>query len=358
MPSDNPFADFSFGEVFEGVLPDFVLSFAFFTAGSYAVLGRRLGQQRPAVVMSATLGMALSIGLVWWEQRYGWSVRDLGPVALVFVICVLGIVMFQATRQIGGWWGGAGISLAGALLAAWLLGVHLPVDPQFSRTVLAIALIVAIIALLSHRRARDVFARAAKARLANVRHDMRDLYDDRRTADRLTQRFRGLREESRWIHEHPQLGEDIKLQLRRMLPAQGWLTDRMARLRERAHRVREGHVAKIQETQSLLTKLPAAAKKSVSQELSRRYGELQLDTRIERLDRAVAENERRIKSLTEQADRCLERREYQELWKLLNAAEKLQHHNSQLLRIIERTESRLLAISKEAVRQASEVHHA
>ena len=54
----------SLGDLFDTVLPDFVLSFAFFTSVIYAVLGRRFGQQRPAVAMSAALGMALSIGLV------------------------------------------------------------------------------------------------------------------------------------------------------------------------------------------------------------------------------------------------------------------------------------------------------
>ena len=37
-------------------LPDFVLAFTFFTALTYAVLGRRVGMQRPAVAVSAALG--------------------------------------------------------------------------------------------------------------------------------------------------------------------------------------------------------------------------------------------------------------------------------------------------------------
>jgi len=35
----NPFLDFAWGELFDTVLPDFVLAFTFFTAIIYAVLG-------------------------------------------------------------------------------------------------------------------------------------------------------------------------------------------------------------------------------------------------------------------------------------------------------------------------------
>ena len=47
-----------FGPLFQTLLPDFVLAFALFTALSYAVLGKRFDHQRPAVVMSAAVGLA------------------------------------------------------------------------------------------------------------------------------------------------------------------------------------------------------------------------------------------------------------------------------------------------------------
>lgn len=62
-----PFTGILGGEILDSLLADFLIAFAFFTALSYAVLGRRFGQQRPAVVMSAALGVALALGLVWWE---------------------------------------------------------------------------------------------------------------------------------------------------------------------------------------------------------------------------------------------------------------------------------------------------
>jgi len=74
-------------ELFETLLPDFVLAFTFFTSVCYAVLGKRFGRQRPAIAMSATIGFALAVGLVWWEEANDFSIRDLGPVGKV--ICLL-----------------------------------------------------------------------------------------------------------------------------------------------------------------------------------------------------------------------------------------------------------------------------
>ena len=88
----NPFEDLAIGDLFETALPDFVLAFAFFTSVAYAVLGKRFELQRPAVAMSATIGFALSVGLVWWEQSTGFSIRNLGPIAVGFAVILLAFV--------------------------------------------------------------------------------------------------------------------------------------------------------------------------------------------------------------------------------------------------------------------------
>jgi cyanate permease len=69
MGFDNPFSSIGIGSLFETLLPDLLLAFTFFTALTYAVLGRRFGQQRPAIAMSAAVGLALASGLVWWEHQ-------------------------------------------------------------------------------------------------------------------------------------------------------------------------------------------------------------------------------------------------------------------------------------------------
>jgi hypothetical protein len=83
------------------------------------------------------------------------------------------------------------------------------------------------------------------------------------------------------------------------------------------------------------------------------YAELKLDVRIERLDKAVAENERRITDLTRQAQVSLANAEHQKLVDILGAASKLQKHNERLFRIIDRTEAKLLEVERWAARRSS-----
>ena len=73
--------------------------------------------------MSATIGMALSIGLVWWEYQNDLSIVNLGPIAVGFAIILLGGVMYQCIKGIDGSWAGAGIALGVSLLVGWTLGL-------------------------------------------------------------------------------------------------------------------------------------------------------------------------------------------------------------------------------------------
>ena len=83
--------------------------------------------------------------------------------------------------------------------------------------------------------------------------------------------------------------------------------------------------------------------------------ELQLDVRIERLDRSVAACERRVRDLTLKAQGCLRDHDHRTLVDILKVAEKLQHQVGKLVRIIERTEAKLLDLAKQLATQHAEV---
>jgi hypothetical protein len=187
--------------------------------------------------------------------------------------------------------------------------------------------------------------------LAEVRHDMRDLYEDDRVGDRIDSFLVGLRKRADIFVQHPEEAPNIRAQLRKILPAEGWLTERLARLRELAHKMRGGHVARIHELRGIMDKLPAETRKKAADELSARYHEQCLDKRLERLDGAVAETERRVKQLTQDAEQAAARYDYRKVNELLEEAEKLQTHNQRLFKIIERTEQKLLRIAEELAKK-------
>ena len=186
---------------------------------------------------------------------------------------------------------------------------------------------------------------------------MADLYRERHLSRKLDHGLRKVRKEAGTLNEHPEQAADISLQIRRMLPAQGHLTERMAQLRAKAHGVRKGHIARLEETRHVSAKLPTAAKKKAAAELAGRYSQMAgIDTHLERLDKAVAENERRIRQLTQDAQRYTANYNYQKLVNCLEQAQKLQHHNSKLFKSIDRTESQLMSIAKEVARQVKQVN--
>ena len=356
MRLGNPFEDLAIGQLFATLLPDFVLAFTFFTSVCYAVLGKRFSQQRPAIAMSATFGFALSVGLVWWEQANEFSIRNLGPIAAGFAIIILAFVMYHAIGQVGGSWAGAGIALGASILIAKILGLKLPLDREVVLTVMIVALIVGILSFLSHRHYNFPKLQYSRPFVRDIRHDMSDLYRDKRLSNRLTTRMKDIRREAETLDEHPEEAREILQQLRKILPAEGWLTQRMAQLRAKAHRIRNGHIARLKETRYLVAKLPTSAKKKISADLADRYRHIiGIDTRLQRLDRAVTVNERRIYQLTHEAQKCTSQSEPRKLHDAIKAAEKLQRHNSRLFKIIVRTEEKLTRAAMAVVDKTREV---
>jgi len=343
-------------ELLESYLPDFILSFSFFTSVVYVALGKRFEQQRPAIAMSAAIGLALSLGLVWWEQANDFSIKNLGPIAVGFAILLLAFVMYQCIRQVGGSWAGAGITIGASIVIAQLLGIPVPIDPQIIQTIIVVALIFGLLAFMSHRHHLHLPVNLSRPALPDIKHSMADLYRQRHLSKGLDHSLRRLRKTANTLYEHPEEAGDILRQVKRMLPAQGYLTERMAQLRTKAHQIRNGHIARLAETKQAFAKLPTSAKKKAAAELTARYSRMVgVDARLERLDKAVAENEKRIRELTAKAQEYTAKYDYQQLCHTLKAAQKLQHHNSKLFRIIQRTEHNLSAIAKAVAKEVKQV---
>jgi hypothetical protein len=355
MSSLNPLAGTVLEGLFESIVPDLLLAFTFFTAAAYAVLGRQFGRERPAAAMSVALGAALAIGLVWWEQANDVSIRDLGPVAVGFAVLMLAAVVYAAVHRVGGNWAGVAAAGGTALLIALLLGMPWLVNSRWVAWIGLALLLAGLVAFLLHHRVELGHVRPAPAEFVSVRHDLSDLRQDRGVAEHLAGTLRQLRTEADFLPRRPDLAGDFMVQLRRLLPEEGWLTQRLAQLREKAHYARAGHIARIDELRVHLDELPPTARAKLGQELAARYAELQLDTRLERLDRAVAEVEQRIRGLTAEAEACAAQHDYPRVQGLLDDAAKLQDHNAKLLQVIERTEARLLKVARELAAQTDGV---
>jgi hypothetical protein len=358
MARANPVEYLIHGDWLDTILPDFVLAFAFFTAVVYAVLGRRMGHQRPAIAASAALGAALAAGLVTWEQYNDLSIRHLGPIAAGFGLIILAGVIYQSIRGIGGSWAGAAIAVGACLLVGWTIGIDWPARPEIVQTVMVVTLTVGTLAFMLHRNGALAHVPRGPVGFAEIRHDMSDIEEDHRISDQVASGLRRVRKGAADLWQRPDRADDVMLQLKRMLPAEGWLTQRMARLRARAFQIKRGHVARIEVLRDHTKDLPTKAKIRISRELQSRFKVLKLDERIERLDKLVTQNERVVRELTRQAQAHLAASEFQKLNEVVATAEKTQQRCSKVFDLIERTEKKLLATAMQAAKQANEVSRA
>lgn len=349
------FMGLALGPLLDSLLVDFTLAFAFFLALCFAILGRHFERQRSAAAMSVVLALSLSIGLVWWEFMHGLSVRDLGPIALWLILSVLALVVFESIRRVAGLWAGSGIAVATAIMLVWLLGLGNAAPAAAFSMLFVFALAVGVAALLLHRGNLPAVSSQPAFDAATMRRDVRNLNQDRVLSDRVAAGLCSVRRQADLLYERPEQAGDIMFQLQRLLPDEGALTERLARLRAIAHRVRAGHVAKIEELRSVVARLPPERRRAFAEELARRYQQLNLDTRLERLDRVVAENERRVADLTRQAQVWLADRNYRQLSRVLDMAARLQRQNAQLMRVIERSEARLLTAARDIQAREPEV---
>ena len=332
-------------------LAEFALLLGFFVSLSYLVLSRRFGKRPATNLLALTVGAALAVGLSWWLEQTGWSVRDLGTIAVGFALLVLAGVMYRTIQDFGGTWAGLGTAIGLSLLIGWLLGLEWPLDPRIIQTVAVVAIVVGLAGFQFHRRTVAHYDPGPRREVRYLRRDRRDLADDRHQADRLRNQSWELRREADWIGAKPELAGYVKLQLQRMLPEQGRLTQRLAVLRRHAYLMRAGHAAKIRHLQGVFNKTPPAARSQIAAKLRSEYAALHLDERLERLDRSVAEVEKRIRKLTQEAESALSGQQYRKVPDLLDEASKLADHNVRLLNLIEQTEQRLLVRARKAAKQ-------
>jgi hypothetical protein len=341
------FENFDIQQILSSYMPDLVLAFTFFTALSYAVLGKKIDKQRAAIAASAAIGFALSIGLVGWETTNDISIKDLGPIAVGFAIIFIAFVMYHAIKNVGGSWAGAGITFGACVFIAQLLKLNMLLDPNLLQAIMAITLLVGILTFLSHTQRNRSFLSNIIPSRSIAPPNMTRLYRERHLSKNIEKNMWHLRKESSLLHEHPRDAENIILQIQRMLPAEGYLMEKMAQLRDKAHRVKNGHIARLEETQQIFANLPIDIKKKASQQLIARYRQLiDFDAKLEQLDKAAAENERAIRQLTAESKDAAAHMNYQKLAHTLEAAQKLQRRNSSLFKVIDRTEQTLTALAK------------
>ena len=82
---------------------DLVIYCSIFIALAHIVFTSRFSG-RPGKVMATTFGLALGISLSIGEQRFGWSLRQAGPIAILIALLLVGFLILQTLLRINVIW--------------------------------------------------------------------------------------------------------------------------------------------------------------------------------------------------------------------------------------------------------------
>lgn len=344
---------------------DFLIAFTFFCALCFAILSRRFEHRRSAAMMSAALGAALAIGLMTWQVRTGWRISDLGPIAAGFGLIVLAMVIHQAIRRVGGHWAGAAVALGATILISSTLNIPWPVSDQTLSAVSSLILIMgAGLWLLHHGRGTGLPSNAAAMGTGDQTRDLtaarfaknqvHEIDDVRRVEKQIGRSIDTLEQATRAPPQSQQQLTQITQQLAQLIPAEGHVTKRLAGLRARAALTRNGHLARLRALSKQIPRMTPAEARLGAQRVRAAYRAAGFDRRIERLDAAAVEVERRVQRLTAQAQALARAGQIEHLHELLKQAQKLQAQEHKLLKIINRDEKRLFAMAIKELKKMAE----
>lgn len=151
-----------------------------------------------------------------------------------------------------------------------------------------------------------------------------------------------LQKQSKSLYENPESAWDILKRLVFLLPVSGIFTEQRTRLHFLAGSIRR----------ELFVCLKREGYKRLNNRkdtciLSMNFNRLvNINTHIERIDWATAEQERRVVCLIQLAQNYMAARHYMKLPACIKIARKIQHFNGKILKGIHRTEKQLIFVSR------------
>jgi len=341
--------------VFRSRLFEFLVIFTFFISLLFAVFKKRFGDHRLTAALSASISFALSIGLTHWMNRHGYNMTDLGPVAVIVVAAFAAAVIYSLIKTSGH--GVIAILTIILLIAATLPRTYWFFDYQTVFDLVLACWLLILIWVLIHNKYPHRSVPAVRIRDYTEADDaddqIRQMYNDRRLSRKISGQLRKLRKPSELLGDKNSQSTNLVLQLKRILPQQGYLAGRMTSLRKKAHLMRNGHIARTKEIKKLCRQLEPLQKRRVSRQMIEYYkNETDLDRRLERLEGLIADIEKQSRELVLHAQNCVKDNDFKRYDHFVKKATKLQDRVTHIIKVIVRTEKKLSATASKIVREA------
>ena len=343
--------------IYNSTLFEFLIIFTFFMSLLFVIFKQRFGDHRSAAGLSASISLALSIGLTSWMSRKGYTMQNLGTVSLIIIVAFAAAVTYKLIKSSGH--GGIAILTIFLLIMPALSRSYWLIDYQaiFDMALTGWLLLLILILMKNAGPRRNLnLSSLGNKNYACAEADYADdqikrMYRYRSLSNRISGQLRKLRKPSELLGDKNGQSKNLLLQLQHVLPEQGFLVSRMAELRKTAHLICNGHIAKIKETKKLCHRIPTLQKRKISMLLIEHYrNESDFEKRLERLESLVTAAEKQNRDLIAHAKVCVKTNNYQQYDRIIQKAKKLQDHITYIIKIIIRTEKKLSKAAYEIAR--------
>lgn len=337
---------------YSSTLFEFLILFTFFLSLMFSIFQKRFENRRSLAGISISTSLALSIGLLTWLNRQGYSMQNLGLIAIMIIIAFIGTIIYKLIKNSGH----SGIAILTIILLVMpvISRSYLQIDYQMIFDLILFGWLIVIIWLLTKNVASyGTVHLPSNPNTGKIDYDTEEtddqikrLYRYRGLSKKITENLRKLKKPSELLGDKNKQSTDLLIQLHRILPEQGFMTERMAELRKTAYQVRNGHIARMNETKKLCHQIPAWQARKISRLMIEHYRkQTNLEKRLERLESLVTATEKQNRQLIAYAKKCVRTQNYKEFDQVIHKAKKLQSHVTHIINAIIRTEKKLSAIA-------------
>lgn len=124
----EPFFGWDIAGTYQGAheFIDFAIYLLFFIAITRFALSKHFDNKKTRNVLAVVVGIALSVGMVFFSSTYGFMIGDIGPLAGLLLLVFLGFIFYKFLRELGEKMAGAG-----AFVFLLLLFTIISIVPSF-----------------------------------------------------------------------------------------------------------------------------------------------------------------------------------------------------------------------------------
>jgi hypothetical protein len=356
------------------VLIDLAVYLLVFIGLAQVTLGKRFqGSGGKAVIIG--IGVCLAVSLAIAEQALGFSLRSFGPVAAGLFLAVLGVMIFQLVKHLGG-----STEFSGSIAYINVMLLVVATVPGFfgwineTMPILNVGLLLGFLLagylIISHAFRKKGMTEKFGPVLEKAREELKAMpamlsESQRYQKTQIKPMTKKAYKESRNVLEElkklvpvvqkyghlPDARDDLRVQINQVLPQQLELSERLTQLQWLHKRILQADASAYSaRTRNQLNKLDGAARAAMKQELSDEYRKLGIERQLSDIEGKMQPYQSEVRRCLEQASISIENGDPDSTVSLLQRAISCEDQSVSMIDSLRSLERQMLKHTKKEIR--------